>query len=121
MSIISPTTCGFAKVCAFNIFTGDKISQNIDENLKMYRSREIEHQFNLWQEQFIGYNEQFKVNYEHFKKYDQKIVDNRITCVIWQRNDPDLLIKELLLVMQLFSRKKWNELFPQKKGEHRFI
>ena len=77
MSVISPTTCGFAKIAAFNIFTGDKLVLYSDEDLAMYRSREIKHQFDLWQEQFVGYNEQFNVKYEIFKKYHQKIVDMR--------------------------------------------
>ena len=80
----------------------------------MYRSREIKHQFDLWQEQFVGYNEQFNVKYEIFKKYHQKIVDN-------MRNLAKKRSVDKRIVMQLFSRKKWNELFPQKKGEHRFI
>ena len=114
MSIISPTTCGFAKVSLFNIFTGGKVSQENDENLAMYRSRELEHQFGLWQSQFIGYNEKFSVEYKHFKKYDPKIVSHFRNLGKTRSVDKDIVLHE-------FSNRKWNELLPEKKSEHQLF
>ena len=59
---------------------------------------------------FIGYNEQFNVNYNIFQKYDQKIVNNMrnlakkrsvdkgIVCRYFQKN----------IGMNFFHRKKLN-------------
>ena len=44
------------------------------------RSQEVQHQFDMWQEQFIGNNEQFNVKI--FTKYSQKIVDNMRNLLI---------------------------------------
>ena len=34
-----------------------------------HRSREIKHQFHLWNKQFDGFNEQFNIRYDSFRKY----------------------------------------------------
>ena len=61
MSIISPTTCGFAKIGAYIIFIKETLPKIQDENLALHRSREIKHKFDLWNKQFAGFNEQFSI------------------------------------------------------------
>ena len=41
-----------------------------------HRSREIKHQFHLRNKQFDGFNEQFNIRYDSFRKYGDKISDN---------------------------------------------
>ena len=62
MSILSPTSCGFARIAAFRLFTDVKPPRKSGENLKNHKSRQIEDQFNEWKELFIGYNENFNVD-----------------------------------------------------------
>ena len=73
MSIISPTTCGFAKIGAYIIFSKETLPKIQYENLVTHRSREIKHQFHLWNKQFDGFNEQFNIRYDSFRKYGNKI------------------------------------------------
>ena len=75
MSIISPTTCGFAKIGAYIIFSKETLPKIRYENLVTHRSREIKHQFHLWNKQFDGFNEQFNIRYDSFRKYGDKIGD----------------------------------------------
>ena len=58
MSIISPTTCGFAKVAAFNLLSNKK-SKNDCFQLKS-QNEQLSNQFAEFNKQFIGYNENFK-------------------------------------------------------------
>ena len=76
MSIISPTTCGFAKIGAYIIFSKETLPKIQYENLVTHRSREIKHQFHLWNKQFDGFNEQFNIRYDSFRKYGDKISGN---------------------------------------------
>ena len=54
MSIISPTTCGFAKVAAFSL-----VNTNFAKGRgfqRKNRNEDINHQFAEFNEHFIGYN-----------------------------------------------------------------
>ena len=62
MSILSPTSCGFARIAAFRIFTDVKPPRKSGENLKSHKSRQSEDQFNEWMQLFIGCNENFSVD-----------------------------------------------------------
>ena len=63
MSIISPTTCGFAKVAAFSLVNTKSWVQRINRN------EDITHHFAEFNEHFIGYNENFNIKYRTFQDY----------------------------------------------------
>ena len=72
MSIISPTTCGFAKVAAFSL-----VNSKSDRGFQCKnRNEDIRHKFAEFNEHFIGYNENFNVTYRTFQDYLPKIVGN---------------------------------------------
>ena len=72
ISIISPTTCGFAKVAAFSlVHTKSAKGRGFQ---RKNRNEDINHQFAEVNEHFIGYNENFNVKYRTFHEYLPKIV-----------------------------------------------
>ena len=69
-SIISPTTCGFAKVCVYNILNENRTRGNI-------KKLEIqENHYEKYNEQFQECYGTFSVLFKTFRLYFPKILDN---------------------------------------------
>ena len=101
-SIISPTSCGFAKVAAYNIFNGKD------------RLNTVNTQLELFNKQFTTCEENFCVESDTFRKNFPKILDNFKS--LQKRRSAD---KEN--VLKVFSMKKWNELPSDVKAEHKLF
>ena len=70
MSIISPTTCCFAKVAAFSL-----VNTKSDSGFQLKnRNEDITRHFAEFNEHFIGYNENFNIKYRTFQDYLPKII-----------------------------------------------
>ena len=110
MSILCPTTCGFAKVAVYELFK-EKLIANAGENSKIHKSREIQHRFDRWHQHFVGYNGNFNVRYDAFVKYGAKI-----SSAMKNLNKRRSMDREL--VLKIFSMEKWRELSPVNKGQH---
>ena len=74
MSIISPTTCGFAKVAAFNLLSNKKSTNDCFQ--RKSRNEQLSNQFAEFYKQFIGHNENFNVQYRTFRTYFPKVVSS---------------------------------------------
>ena len=109
MSIISPATCGFAKIGAYIIFSKETLPKIQYENLVTYRSREIKHQFHIWNKQFAGFNEQFNIRYDSFK------LSGNIKNLAKRRcADKEYILK-------VFCKKEWEKLSDEKKSQHQLF
>ena len=73
ISIISPTSCGFAKVAVFNLLNKINASANNGFQHKS-RNEDLRHHFDEFNKQFIGYNENFNVQYRTFHTFSPKIL-----------------------------------------------
>ena len=114
MSIISPTTCGCAKIGAYIIFSKETLPKIQNENLVMHRSRELKHQFHIWNKQFAGFNEQFDIRCDSFRIYGDKIIGNMRNLA--KRRSAD---KEYIL--NVFCKQEWEKLSPEKKSQHQLF
>ena len=111
MSIISPITCGFAKVAAFNVV--GKQSTN-DRFQWKNRNDEVSHQFQEFNKQFIGYNENFNVQYRTFRTYFPKILGSFKSLQKRRREDK-------ATVLSVFSKSEWDKLASEKIAEHKLF
>ena len=112
MSILEPTTCGFGKMAVYNVLTEVRLNKEMNESFKELRSRELNKQLELLQNQFRG-NENFNFNKKALINNLCKIVSNMRLLAKKERGKGD---KQTLL--DVFSKKKWIELAPEKKVEH---
>ena len=88
MSILCPTTCGFAKVAVYELFK-ENLEAEAGENSKIHKSRESKHRFDRWHQHFVGYNGNFNVRYDAFVKYGTKInsaIRNLSKGGLWIKN-----------------------------------
>ena len=97
-SILDPTTCGYAKVKAYNPFKQDMKSKN-NNAMKL--------------QEFISYfnNQQLEMN--KFKRFN-KIKDSMFKLGKANKDRK----KE---VLDFFSEKKWNDLTDEEKQQHRIF
>ena len=113
MSIISPTSCGFARVAAINLF-----NQKTDEMDNCFqslnRNEECKQRFVEFNKQFIGYNENFNVQYKTFNKYFPKIVGSLKS--LQKRR-----FRDRTTFLEVFSKGEWNKLVSEKKAEHKLF
>ena len=101
MSIISPTSCGFARVAAFNLFNQKtEEMDNCFQNLN--RNEECKQRFVEFNKQFIGYNENFNVQYKTFNKYFPKI--GSLKSLQKRR------FRDRTPFLEVFSKGEWNKL-----------
>ena len=67
MSIIDPLRCGFAKVCAFNIFQERVTFEKLDEeNDQVYKSRILKEKYAKFNAYFDGIDK-MQIEYSKFK------------------------------------------------------
>ena len=104
MSIISPTTCGFAKVCVYNIFIATQASNN--------RKLEVKEQhYDMYIDQFQECVGNFTAPFKTFRLYFPKILDNFKAIQKKRRNDK-------ATILQIFCRENWDKFTTQQKTEH---
>ena len=108
MSIIDPLSCGFAKVCCYNIFT--KIKNRSRESIgnpKHNQSQVLKERYQLFLEQFPGeiYG---AVKYTSFSNTFKKIVPHLQSL---GKKHPD----KKNLLFDIFSSEKWSDLGERKK------
>ena len=111
MLIISHTTCWFATVTAFNVV--GKQSTN-DRFQWKNRNDDVNHQFQEFNKQFIGYNENFNVQYRTFRTYFPKILGSFKSLQKRRREDK-------ATVLGVFSKSEWDKLASEKKVEHKLF
>ena len=73
MSIISPTSCSFATVAVFILV--NKINASANDGFQhKNRNEDLRHRFDEFNKQFIGYNENFNMQYRTFRTFLPKIL-----------------------------------------------
>ena len=110
MLIISPTTCGFTKVATFNLL-GNKKSAN-DCFQRKSRNEQLSNQIAEFNKQFIGYNENFYVQYGTFRTYFPKIVGSFMSL---QKRKPG----DKATILEVVSKGEWNT--SEKKGNINYL
>ena len=112
MSIISPTTCGFAKVAAFSL-VNTKSAKGRGFQRKN-RKEDINHQFAEFNEHFIGYYENFNVKYRTFHDYLPKIVGSFQSLQKRRSGDE-------ATVLNVFPKEEWNKLASETKADDKLF
>ena len=112
MSIVSPTSCGFAKVAAFNLV--NKQNESANDGFQHSRNEDVRHRFEEFKKQFIGHNENFNVQYRTFHTFLPKILGTFKS--LQKRRSVDKVT-----VLDVFSKKEWNKLASDKKVEHKLF
>ena len=104
-SIISPTTCGFAKVFVYNVLNEDRSNggKKLVVEEKHY-AKYIEH--------FQECYENFPVPYKTFRLYFPKILEN-FKCLQKKRTH------DKATILKVFAADNWNKLSYEQKWEHR--
>ena len=111
MSIIDPLCCGFAKVCAFNIFQEKATLKKLDEeNDRMYKSRILKEKYAKFNAYFDG-NDKMQIEYSKFKGNFPKIVENIKS--LEKRNRP---AKDEIL--STFSQNRWVKIATEDQSQH---
>ena len=107
MSIISPTTCGFAKVAVYNVLTG--ITVKSGEKKKDLRNR----QFNILQKQFSDNVEHFNFEFKSFIDNFRKLITNMAYLTKSKKTSPDKAT-----ILDVFSENNWVKLTVEQKQTH---
>ena len=113
MSIIDLLSCGFAKVCCYNIFT--KIKNRSHESIgnpKHNQSQVLKERYQVFLEQFPG-EIHGAVKYTSFSNTFKKIVPHLQSV---GKKHPD----KKNLLFDIFSSEKWSNLGERKK-QHKII
>ena len=110
MSIISPTTCSFAKVAAFGLAN----SKSDSGFQRKKRNEDIRHHFAEFNKHFIGYNVNFNDKYRTFQDYLPKIVGSFKNLQKRRSGDKATVLK-------VFSKDEWNKLASEKKADHKLF
>ena len=106
MSILDPSTCGYAKIALYNIFTEKQDKRDTNEPLKNYKGRVFSNQLCKFKEYFSN-NENFVVQYKKFTDNFPKIVP-----LIKNLAKSKKAIKDALL--KTFSKENWEEAEKEK-------
>ena len=101
MSIINSTTYGFAKVAAFNLLSNKKSKNDCFQ--RKSRNEQLGNQSAEFNKQFIGYNENFNVQYRTFRTYFPKIVGSFMSL---QKRKPG----DKATIQEVFSKGEWKKL-----------
>ena len=109
-SILHPTTCGFARIAAFNAFTDANIERKATENRKEYISKKHLYQYRLFQKQFQGLTK-FDVPYNIFVPKFKRIVNNVRYIGKQSPSSKDHILTG-------FAAKRWSELKDCEKQKH---
>ena len=109
MSIISPTTCGFAKVAVFNALTGKTVSKKKGENKKDRCNR----QFDFLLRQFSDNVENFNFEFKSFIDYFPKLLTNMAYLSKSKKTSADKVT-----ILKVFSENNWIKLTVEQKQTH---
>lgn len=115
-SLLSPNTCGFAKVVALELSreVGKAILKDQNESHTKYLSRVKQEQFKRFQGTFTDCKEgNFTVE---FKKFQQNLPALRDTFNKWNCRKAE----EKISFLETFSGDKWQKLSLSRKKEHSF-
>jgi hypothetical protein len=75
-SFIHPTTCGYAKIAAFNASTLPNLKATLDENQRSFTMRNNMHRYDIYTRQFINTNTDFIIHYKFFLSKSKQIIKN---------------------------------------------
>ena len=111
-SILSPTTCGFARIAAYEIFSELRNNQ-LSKKCKTMPSPLLQEGYDLFNEQFAGYD--YCVSHMSFKQNFKKMIENVGNLSKYNRKEDQRII------LNTFSRKEWNTLPHDKKEVHKLF
>ena len=103
MSILDPSTCGFAEIALFNIFLEKQDKRNTSESLKNYKGRVFSNQLCKFKEYF-AHSENFTIEYKKFTDNFPKIVPIIKNLA---KTKSDKTKKED--VLKTFSKENWKK------------
>ena len=110
--LISPLTCGFARVAAYR--STKEAKRHFPSNKKLIGNSDfLKKRFSIFEEVFISRKEAFNVDFRHFNK---KILKLESTIDHWNFRRLD----EKKLFLDTFSIENWRELTLDKKRKHTF-
>ena len=113
ISFIHPTTCGFAKVIAWQLAksTQSKAERSEGESLPKFRSRISMLHYDNFVQAFTECKENFSVD---FAAFQCKFPELKKKFVRWNSRK----INEHVVYLATFEAEKWKKLTSSKKAEH---
>ena len=110
--LISPLTCGFARVAAY--WSTKEAKSLFSSNKKLVGNSEfLQERLSIFEKAFTGRKEAFNIDFRHFNK---KILKLESTINHWNFRKAD----EKQIFLSTFSISNWRELAFNKKQQHTF-